>query len=253
MSDLIEHIPLQIAALLPDDAPPLPTPFPQLNHLLHGGLPSATISELFAPKSSFKTQFVISLAAHTALAGRVAILFDADAAIHHARLAQVILTGAASPHHAHSSLENILIYPVLHWNHLILLTHLLPALFAKHAPAFVAIDSISSLFRTSNQSMPTKRLEAVAAYIRQAAATYNVSVLFTNSARLNHQHSLTAALGDAWRHVIGTRLALQRHRNANHASLRIVKSVFPTRPAPITVYVTDAGLVQSDSSNSTQT
>lgn len=217
-------VPLVCSHLLAEPHTPLPTPLSDLNQSLHGGLPPGTLSEIYGVKSTFKTQFILTIAARTALQGSSALLLDSDASIHKVRLVQIISSLASSSQHAEEAVARVQIIRLTDWHALIATVHMLPFIVSQTSAQFVAVDTLSALFRTCNETAAFKRLEAVASRLRQVAVSRCITVLVTNGARATNDRQVVAsAMGDAWRYVVGTRLMIQR-TGESEGGIQIVKS-----------------------------
>lgn len=247
---------------------PFPTTLPRLNQYLHGGLPPGTLTEVYGAKSSLKTQFILTQAVHTALRGRRAIIVDADGTAHHVRLLQIACALASSePESVSNAMKRLFIVQVTDWPCLTAFVHMLPSLIEKTLASFVAIDSMSTLFRTCNEVSASKRLEATAARIRLVAVKHNLCVVVSNDARSdqgnNNRVFLTSdqttepallsglsAMGEAWRYAMGTRLYLQRQRDGT-ALVHIVKSgfCFHSKLTPVHIQVNEAGISEINHTN----
>lgn len=246
---------------------PFPTTLPRLNQYLHGGLPPGTLTEVYGAKSSLKTQFILTQAVYTALRGRRAIIVDADGTAHHVRLVQIACALANSdPESVSDAMKRLFIVQVTDWPCLTAFVHMLPSLIEKTLASFVAIDSMSALFRTCNEVAASKRLEATAARIRLVAVMHNLCVVVSNDARSdqgNNRAFLTSnqmtepallsalsAMGEAWRYAMGTRLYLQRQRDGT-ALVHIVKSgfCFHSKLTPVHIQVNEAGISEINHTN----
>lgn len=250
-------VPLHCSSLVSSDhipCSPLPTPLASLNQLLHGGLPPNTVTELFGIKSAFKTQFVLTLAVQTALRLDAPVLvLDADGAVHKSRLVQILAACASTSESATAALSRIHIVRLGDWNSFITLLHLLPAVVAQTDAKLVIIDSISTLFRTCDYSAPTKLLEGVSARLHHLAVSRNLVVVVTNIARMDSTNSTVSAMGDSWRHCIGTRIMLQREPNLDAddnvmGTATIVKSILSSPFVQVPFTVNERGLTDLETS-----
>lgn len=211
---------------------PLPTPLRYLNHHLHGGFPPNSVTEIFGPKSAFKTQFALSVTVQAAIKNFTsALILDSDAAIHKVRITQLVTARAASPEDARAALARLHIIRIADWNSFIALLHLLPSVIARTGARLVVLDSISTLYRTCDNPVPTKRLEAVSARLHQLAVSHGLYIILTNGARTDSSNTVVSAMGDSWRHCIGTRIMLQRDTNVElrggtFGYAYIIKSIF---------------------------
>lgn len=226
---------------------PLATPLPQLNQYLHGGIPPSTLTELYGSKSTFKTQFILTLSVKTALNKQVAIIVDSDSTTHTLRLLQIAYSLASSPQVAHEAMTRIHIIPVVDWCDFTALVHLLPSVIQQTNTSFLAIDSMSTLFRTCVESAPSKRLEATAAKLRHIAVDSNLYIVLTNGARSDDHFSATSqsTMGEVWKHVIGTRLYLHRHRDSS-GLVRVIKTgiCIQSQQASVHFHVNEKGITE---------
>lgn len=245
------HIPLHSSTFASSHSSrlhPLPTPSIRLNQLLHGGLPPNTVSEIFGTKSSFKTQFVLTLAVKTALQPATpVIVVDADGAVNSGRIIQVLATHAATSEAADAAIARLHIIRSADWQSFVTLLHLLPSVAARTGAKLVIIDSISTLFRTCDQPVPIKRLEAVSAHLHHLAMSMNLVVVVTNIARSDVSNNTISAMGDSWRHCVGTRIMLQRESRMRvydnvSGSAFVVKSIMGPALTPVLFTVDHSGL-----------
>lgn len=201
----------------------VPTPLSLLNEHLCGGLPRGTLSEIYGIKSTFKTQFILTLAAHTVLRGSEVLLFDSDGSMNKPRIVQIITSLATSPEVVTAAFDRVHIVRLTDWHTLIASMHMLPLIASEIKLQFLAVDSLSSLFRTCNETAASKRLEGAASRLRQLAVSQGLAVVITNGARADDSHVVSSAMGDSWRHVVGTRLLLRR-TGENDGEISIIKS-----------------------------
>lgn len=226
---------------------PLPTPSIRLNQLLHGGLPPSTVTEIFGTKSTFKTQFVLTLAAKTVLEPAASVIvLDADAAFYNNRFAQILAARASTSEAVAAALARLHIIRSANWHSFVALLHLLPSVAARTGAKLLIVDSIATLFRTCDQPAPTKRLEAVSSRLHDLAVSMNLVVVVTNTARTDASNATISAMGDAWRHHTGTRILLQREPNigANDdatGSAFIIKSILDSVLTPVLFSVGHSG------------
>lgn len=235
------QIPLKSSQLLPMLDPPLSTTLPVLNRLLHGGFPPSTLTEIYGTKSTFKTQFILTLAARTALRGSGAIILDSDSTTHKLRLVQIIASHAPSPEALSNALKYIHIVQLTDWNTFTATVHMLPTVVSQLQASFIAIDSMSTIFRTCSEFAASKRLEGMVARLRQLALSYRLCIVVTNGARQDDIRITQSAMGEAWRHAIGTRLCFRRQRHVG-GIIEVIKSGVCVSGKIVTFEVNEQGV-----------
>ncbi|KAK2170687.1 hypothetical protein LSH36_1g15005 [Paralvinella palmiformis] len=206
----------------------LSTSLPQLDEVLHGGLPVATITEITGPSGCGKTQFcmMMSLLATQShdqggLNGEV-VYIDTESAFSAQRL---------------ENFEDFLI---------------------THHIKFIIIDSIASLIRKEfdcrsgkNMIARTNLLSREAAILKKIAEDFAIPITtrYDSGSKQTNGGSddlvdgsyVTAALGNTWSHCVNTRLILQ-YKDASHRQLLVAKS--PVAPFTNLIYTIEArGLV----------
>lgn len=247
------RVPLQCGSLTSSSSSccPLPSPSIRLNQLLQGGLPPSTVTEIFGTKSSFKTQFVLTLAAKTVLQPAASvILLDADATFCNNRFIQILAARASTSEAFAAALARLHIIRSADWHSFVALLHLLPSVAARTGAKLFIIDSLATLFRTCDQPAPTKRLEAVSSRLHDLALSMNLVVVVTNTARTDASNATISAMGDAWRHHVGTRILLQRELNMvahdyASGSAFIIKSILDSNLTPVPFNVDHSGFTDS--------
>lgn len=236
------------------DAPsrPLPTPLAELNRVLHGGLPPATLTEVYGGHTAFKTQFVLTLAVRVALAGQNALIIDVDGTAHSIRLREIARSLAVSPADSDAAFARLFVVPVTDWPQFTALALLLPHLVERLVPAFIAVDSLPTLLRTCAQPAALKRMEATFAKLRALAAERDICFVVVNGARQDEASAADSnsiaqpAMGESWKSVMGTRLYLHRQRDGT-GLVRIIKSglcIHSPHQQPIPFRVTERGVVE---------
>lgn len=220
----VMHLSLKSASLRTLCTPPFATTLPDLNQLLHGGIPPSTLTEIYGTKSTFKTQFILTLAAQTAINGSPAVILDSDSTTHKVRLVQIVNSLTTRADAVRDALSRIHVVHLSDWSAFTAAVHMLPSFILQLGISFIAIDSMSTIFRTCSESAASKRLEGMAARLRQLAISHCLYVVLTNGARQDDSRSTTSAMGEAWRHSIGTRLLLRRQRHEAGGIIEIIKS-----------------------------
>lgn len=238
------QIPLKSSQLLSNSELPLATTLSDLNRLLHGGLPPNTLTEIYGTKSTFKTQFILTLAAQTALSGSGVIILDSDSAVHKLRLVQIIASRAPSVEALHNALKYVHIVQLTDWNTFTATVHMLPIVVSRVQASFVAIDSMSTLFRTCSESAASKRLEGMVGRLRQLAISHGVCIIVTNGARQDDIRVTQSAMGEAWRHAIGTRLCFRRQRHVG-GTIEVIKSGVCASGQTVPFEINELGIIES--------
>lgn len=213
---------------------PIPTPFSSLNNVLQGGIPRDSITELYGPPQSGKTQLLLTITAYASSLSNQVLLIDTETSITRARLLQIF---SARGYTAQAPIKLIRISS---WRQAVPFIHLLPRL--ANNSQLIIIDSLASLFRTCHDPQPHKRLETMAMRIRQIAVTKSLAVIVVNHARADG----TPAMGDQWRYICPLRIRMFPPMISRESyQLDIVKSLF-TSNFSLRLCIGSAGVTLTD-------
>lgn len=194
---------------------PIPTPFSSLNNALQGGIPRGSITELYGPPASGKTQLLLTIAAYSSSLSHQVLLIDTETSITRARLLQIFAQ------RSYTAQAPVNLIRISSWRQAVPFIHLLPRLATNSQ--LIIIDSLASLFRTCHDPQPHKRLETMAMRIRQIAVAQSLAVIIVNHARSDG----TPAMGDQWRYICPLRIRMLPPLLSRESyQLDIVKSLF---------------------------
>lgn len=229
-----------------------PTSLPALDHLLRGGLPLGTLTEVVGPSGCGKTQLCVMLSVLAtlpqALGGRDSdvVYIDTEAAFSAERL--VGMAQARFPDHFSSQerlremAARVHVYRELTCQDVLnRLDRLEEAIISTNA-GLVILDSVASVVRKEfDTSLPgnlatrSNLLSQEASTLKYLAHQFNIPVVLTNqiTTHLGHGGSeapgevhsgfVTAALGNTWSHMMNTRLIVQ-YGDASQRQIVIAKS-----------------------------
>ncbi|XP_060085718.1 DNA repair protein RAD51 homolog 2-like [Ylistrum balloti] len=256
------------------------TSLPDLDKVLHGGIPVGTITEISGPAGCGKTQFCLMLSVQCTLslelgglAGNV-LYIDTESAFSAERLVEI-----AQAKHPDLCVEEKLVELT---SQVFVDTQQTCASLMKRLQTIeeeiiqkkiklVIVDSMASLVRKEystslgqNLTDRTNFLSQQAALLKYIAETFSIPVVVTNqiTTRYDRQHGMssaeettdiqldgdsgyvTTALGNTWSHSVNTRLILQYLTDIER-QVMVAKS--PIAPFTIFTYtIQQAGLVQKE-------
>ncbi|PVD25728.1 hypothetical protein C0Q70_13388 [Pomacea canaliculata] len=213
----------------------LSTSFPDLDHVLHGGFPSGTITEIAGPSGCGKTQFCLTLAVLATLpvsnggCGGTVLFIDTEGAFSAERLVEIARCRLPElfkdDDSLHQLVSNVYIDLIQTCKNLMnRLKNLEEDLISKNVRLLI-VDSVASLVRKEFGSLQdgmmrrTDFLTAEAGLLKHIAETFSIPVrCFLNHFLLlvsifqwmdGEDTYMTAALGNTWSHCVNTRLILQ--------------------------------------------
>lgn len=190
---------LATTSQLPPSHSPLKTLYSGLDKILRGGLPAASLVEVFGPAASGKTTLLLMLAVSAVLEGNRAVLIDCCGSVTADRVAQILLSRGGDI--SQSSL--ISICRVTSWEVLVgCVAHVTPSV------RYIGVDGVPFLFRSAMDGAALKRLEVFAMRLQQKAVPCGGIVAFANDVRTGVAGEVQTAMGETWRHVCATRISL---------------------------------------------
>ncbi|XP_067680532.1 DNA repair protein RAD51 homolog 2-like isoform X2 [Haliotis asinina] len=258
----------------------LPTTLADLDKVLHGGLPTGTITEIAGPSGCGKTQFSIMLSVLSAMSGdsdTSVIYIDTEGAFSAERLVEV--ARSKFPSHFQSEQDIVDLASRVHVDSIQSCISLMKRLKSLEEDIItkkvklIVVDSIASLVRKEfsttvgrNLTDRTNFLSQEAAILKYVAEVFSIPVVVTNQITTRYGRSdavvdseldgssslieegdrsfVTAALGNTWSHSVNTRLILQ-YLEAGRRQVLVAKS--PVAPFTSFIYtVQKQGIVQED-------
>lgn len=254
-----------------------PTSLHGLDHVLHGGIPKGTVTEIAGPSGCGKTQFCTMLSVlatlprnRGGLEGRV-LYMDTESAFSAERLVEVAQHKFPDLYEREEDLcrmaENVLVDNHQTCASLIKKLESLEEEVITHKIKLVIVDSIASLVRKefscsagSNLVQRTNFLSRQAALFKYIAEVFCIPVIVTNqiTTRFGRQATeqdeeetteisdgyVTVALGNTWSHNVNTRLILQ-YLDGEKRQVLVAKSPV----APFTAFnytIKKDGIVQDE-------
>ncbi|KAL3841039.1 hypothetical protein ACJIZ3_025630 [Penstemon smallii] len=247
---------------LPTQTPKLTLGCPILDHLLRGGVPCNSITEIVAESGTGKTQLSLQLLLAAQLPVSRGGLSAASLYLHSEfpfpirRLHQ--LSFFYAPHLPNNPLDRIFIHPLHSADHLLDLLPRLDFIVPQLNIKLIVIDSIAALFRGEFENTPVelKRRSSIffkiSSKLRFHARKFGLAVVLTNqvvdvmdssdSPRIGNSGFLCssgrrvcAALGLSWANCVNTRLFMWREEerrgeengvSENTQTRRFVRVVF---------------------------
>ncbi|KAL6053597.1 DNA repair protein RAD51 [Balamuthia mandrillaris] len=229
----------------------LRTTLPGLDRVLHGGIPSGSITEIVGPAGVGKTQFCHQLATLACLPqekggldGRVAY-FDAESCFSAERLVDIVTE--RFPEYSEESnihtlltplVERVVLYKVSTLNEFFQELQNLEEAIIEHRCKLIILDSIAALarrdFDEANMAKRQALLSQVASSLKRLAERFSIPVVVTNQVTTriggtpnfefvnttsfdvfsgSGPQNVTAALGTLWAHAVNNRLVLEYSNN----------------------------------------
>ncbi|XP_046381841.2 DNA repair protein RAD51 homolog 2-like [Haliotis rufescens] len=258
----------------------LPTTLPDLDMVLHGGLPVGTITEIAGPSGCGKTQFSIMLSVLSAMSEgshSAVIYIDTEGAFSAERLVEV--ARSKFPTHFQNERDIVDLANRVYVDSIQSCSSLMKRLKSLEEDIItkkvklIVVDSIASLvrkeFSTSigqNLTDRTNFLSQEAAILKYVAEVFSIPIVVTNQITTRYGRPdavgdcdndgsssvtaegdggyVTAALGNTWSHSVNTRLILQ-YLDADRRQVLVAKS--PVAPfTSFTYTVQKQGIVQED-------
>ncbi|KAK7105066.1 DNA repair protein RAD51 homolog 2-like isoform X2 [Littorina saxatilis] len=225
------------------------TSLPDLDKVLHGGIPTATMTEIAGPAGCGKTQFSMTLSVLATLPvedgglGGGVVYIDTEGAFSAKRLLEIAQTRLPQQFQDDSSLKELAsqvhIVSVQSCKNLMNRLQSIEEDLIQKKIKLMVLDSVASLVRKEYSNVQggmmrrTDFLASEAALLKYIAETFSIPVIVTNQittrygqrAPVSSPHTpddgdgsvevdgegsyLTAALGNTWSHSVNTRLILQ--------------------------------------------
>ncbi|XP_033736018.1 DNA repair protein RAD51 homolog 2-like isoform X2 [Pecten maximus] len=252
------------------------TSLPDLDNVLHGGIPTGTITEISGPAGCGKTQFCLMLTVQCTLplelgglAGNV-LYIDTESAFSAERLVEIAQAKHPDLFVGDKLVEltsQVFVDTQQTCASLMERLQTIEEEIIQKRVKLVIVDSMASLVRKEystslgrNLTDRTNFLSQQAALLKYIAETFSIPVVVTNqiTTRYDRQDDVsrpavqldgetgyvTTALGNTWSHSVNTRLILQYHTDLER-QIMVAKS--PIAPFTIFTYtIQQAGLVQKE-------
>jgi len=256
----------------------LSTTLAPLDHLLRGGIPSGSVTEIVGPPGAGKTQLCLML---SVLAGGGVVYLDTESSFSPERLVEIAENLHPDIYSRETNTENLkdLTQRVIVYNNFTSTQDVLDRLstvqevIVETQAKLLIVDSVASVARKDVDVVQRQELLAKqASILKYLSETFTIPIVVTNQVTTQFGQSVasfdfqsdksqgsrtTAALGTLWAHCVNTRLVLDfshQHRRDNTSELRkitIAKS--PTAPvASFYYHIRAGGLVLDDELNRNQ-
>lgn len=217
------------------------TGFEEIDHVLCGGLPSGSISEIVGMSGIGKSQFCFTTCSIVLSDNRTresgVVYIDTEMKFSPARV-QEIVRHRSDGNNIREMMSRLHVFRPKHSEELVSVLRSLESYIIEHNIGLLVLDSMAfHVLKEFNSSQIVRRqalLGSIASILKWIAEAFRIPVLVTNHAIVGSADSLKAALGTAWSHCVNTRFVMREHDNQR--LLCIEKSpIAPPLSVPYTI------------------